>query len=90
MNYLVWSNQHRAWWRSNSCGYTRNVESAGRYSRDEAIQISRGRGWPATGIPDEIPVPEQDAMDCFAPSDWHANRYPAVTSKNHDDAGGAK
>jgi hypothetical protein len=65
--YLVWSNEHRCWWNPNSSGYTRQVARAGRYSRAEAIEISRGRGWPSTGIPDEVPVLERDAMECFAP-----------------------
>lgn len=64
--YLVWSNEHRCWWRPGSRGYTQKIESAGRFDRDEAIKISRGRGWPAKGIPDEVPVLERDALECFA------------------------
>jgi len=64
--YLIWSNQHRCWWRPNSAGYTSRLDTAGRYSRKEAISIARGRGWPDKGIPDEIAVREQDALDCFA------------------------
>lgn len=63
--YLVWSNEHHAWWNPDRKGYTTKVKLAGRYSRDEAIKISRGRGWPATGIPDEVPVREVDAIECF-------------------------
>lgn len=57
--YLVWSNQHRAWWRPNSAGYTKSVVAAGVYSRGEALSISHdGRdGWTGdTGVPDELPV----------------------------------
>lgn len=64
--YLVWSNEHRCWWRPSRQGYTQKVASAGRYTREEAIEISRGRGWPSTGIPDEVPVLERDAIECFA------------------------
>lgn len=64
--YLVWSSEHRCWWRADRAGYTRKVELAGRYDRSDAISISRGRGWPATGIPDEVPVLEKDAIECFA------------------------
>jgi hypothetical protein len=67
--YLVWSNQHSAWWRPNSCGYTKQISDAGLYSRDEAIEISRGRGWPAKGVPDEVPVSERDAIECFSKTD---------------------
>lgn len=65
--YLVWSNEHHCWWRPDSQGYTNKVAGAGRYSREEAIEISRGRGWPATGIPNEVPVREIDALECFGP-----------------------
>lgn len=58
--YLVWSNQHRAWWRANSRGYTNDVRSAGLYDREEAISISgQGRdGWlEPKKAPDELAIP---------------------------------
>lgn len=61
--YLVWSNQHRAWWRPNSAGYTDDVKRAGRYSRAEAMSISfHGRdGWDSPkGVPDELAIAERD------------------------------
>lgn len=61
--YLVWSNQHRCWWRANSHGYTNDVTRAGRYSRAEAISISfQGRdGWQnPKGAPDELAIAERD------------------------------
>lgn len=39
MNYLVWSNQHRMWWKANRCGYTPDRDTAGRYTRAEADAI---------------------------------------------------
>ena len=56
--YLVWSNEHCAWWRANSCGYTVHVEAAGVYGRDEALKIShKGRdGWTIDRRPDEVPI----------------------------------
>jgi hypothetical protein len=39
--YLVWSNEHGAWWRPGEAGYTRNLAEAGRYSRDRALAICR-------------------------------------------------
>lgn len=52
--YLVWSNEHRAWWRPKAAGYTVHMAAAGRYTRDEAIghSLSRDDGT----IPPEIPV----------------------------------
>lgn len=63
--YLIWSNEHRCWWGPDSCGYTTNIERAGRYSRVEAINIAgtaRG-GWEVGRNPDEIAIPEADAIE---------------------------
>ena len=60
--YLIWSNQHSMWWRPDSKGYTPELAEAGRYSRGEAIEISRGRDfWRAFELPREIPVLVEDA-----------------------------
>jgi hypothetical protein len=37
--YLLWSNKHSMWWRPDSRGYTENMEEAGRYARDEAVNL---------------------------------------------------
>lgn len=63
--YLIWSNEHRAWWAPNRCGYTTDVHAAGRYDRDEAISIAshaRG-GWERSRNPYEIAIPEADALE---------------------------
>lgn len=41
MFYLIWSNEHRAWWRGNERGYTGYIEEAGRYTYGEAYTIVR-------------------------------------------------
>jgi len=67
--YLVWSNEHKAWWGPEHRGYTRIIANAGRYDRDEALTIAgkRGGGWYLNkGNPDEIAIPEQDAIDQYA------------------------
>lgn len=43
--WLIWSLEHDAWWRRNSQGYTHNLEAAGRYSYEEALQITAGANW---------------------------------------------
>ncbi|MDB5597416.1 MAG: hypothetical protein JWM36_4377 [Hyphomicrobiales bacterium] len=60
--YLVWSNEHRAWWRPNCAGYTIHSAAAGRYPRGEALSICRGarNGWNPDRAPDEVPVAERD------------------------------
>jgi hypothetical protein len=67
--YLVWSNEHQAWWGRDRCGYTRIISRAGRYDRAEALSIAgtRDGGWHVRkGNPDEIAIPEQDAIDQYA------------------------
>jgi len=42
--WLIWSHEHNAWWRPNSAGYTRHIESAGSYTKAKASEICRQRG----------------------------------------------
>jgi hypothetical protein len=37
--YLVWSEEHLAWWKGGSGGYTRSLKEAGRYSYVAAMDI---------------------------------------------------
>jgi hypothetical protein len=56
--YLVWSNEHRGWWRHGSHGYTPGLRDAGRYGRDQALEICRNAIPTAMhiGMISEIPV----------------------------------
>lgn len=62
--WLVWSNEHAAWWGANHCGYYMDIDSAGRYTLAEALAIQTGArdGWDPNGgtNPPEIvtPAPE--------------------------------
>jgi hypothetical protein len=38
-HYLIWSNEHRMWWRADQRGYTDAIVEAGRYPYNEAQQI---------------------------------------------------
>lgn len=83
--YLVWSNQHRAWWRPNSAGYTRDVRAAGWYARDEAIDIA---GQSRDGWGDPSKPPDELAI---AISDLPKNILAAVLAAQSADAvGGSK
>lgn len=74
--YLVWSNEHRSWWGPNRCGYFISIDKAGRYTREEAINISFARGgWERNRNPDEIAVRESDA---YAMTDRAALSPPRV------------
>ena len=60
--YLIWSNEHRAWWRPNSRGYTAHLEKAGRYSRNDALALCRTRDQvPGEPMP-ELPIRESDLL----------------------------
>lgn len=37
--YVVWSNEHGAWWRANSAGYCTELLGAGLYTKEEAEAI---------------------------------------------------
>jgi len=66
--YYIWSNEHRAWWRGNKCGYTINLHEAGTYTRVEAITICANarQGWREGEPPPEIPVLAVDAWEALA------------------------
>lgn len=75
--YLIWSNEHGAWWRPHRCGYTKWLADAGRYTRAQAISICLySRGYAADGDTlTEVPVRQEDALSCHVPArdsadDW--------------------
>jgi hypothetical protein len=63
--YLIWSNEHRAWWRPGHAGYTNRIEAAGRYSRVEALRICNNANysWDENNNPYELPILETDALE---------------------------
>jgi hypothetical protein len=58
VRYLIWSNQHGAWWKTNGFGYTLDIGEAGRFSREQAEEDveSAGSYGPIEGLPDEVMV----------------------------------
>ena len=57
-DYLIWSNEHRMWWRADERGYTKSIAQAGIYCRDAAIEIVTGasRGQWLKEPPNELAV----------------------------------
>jgi hypothetical protein len=65
MRYLIWSNEHKGWWRPNRNGYTEDYQDAGLYSRDNAMTICKNAslGWREGEPLPEILVSEADALE---------------------------
>lgn len=60
-DYLIWSNEHRAWWAPGETGYTPVIGEAGHYPRHRAIAICRRALLGSRRrIPNEIPVRSGD------------------------------
>lgn len=61
--YVIWSNEHRAWWAPDEQGYRVRLSSAGRYSRNHALAIcARARGGRQyNDNPTEVPLLLADA-----------------------------
>ena len=38
-SYVIWSEEHGAWWSPGRVGYTRSLLQAGRYSEEAAREI---------------------------------------------------
>lgn len=66
--YLVWSNEHMGWWARGSCGYSRGLYNAGRYTRARALEICREAipTAPHIGLISEIPVKLADVQEFLA------------------------
>lgn len=57
--WVIWSEEHGAWWAPGMLGYTRSLAAAGRYEREEAIAISRRGNIPCEpGRYNEVALPD--------------------------------
>lgn len=64
--YLIWSHEHGGWWGPDRCGYQKRFSQAGRYTREQALQICT-EAMPGTtarmGALPELPVRESDVHE---------------------------
>lgn len=60
--YLIWSNEHRAWWRPYRDGYTRRLLDAGWYDHGTAIAICVQAIASSKELPNEVPVALADMV----------------------------
>ena len=63
--YLIWSNEHTAWWKRNRYGYTNDRSEAGRFTLAEASEIvQKANCWTEDDLPpQEAMVPEDPYWD---------------------------
>lgn len=38
-DYLIWSNEHNSWWKWHKRGYTTDIDQAGHYTKEAAVEI---------------------------------------------------
>lgn len=64
--YVIWSNEHRAWWGPGERGYVERLADAGCYPRSRAVEIAKHAqdGRARRDPPPEIALPYSDALEC--------------------------
>lgn len=63
--WLVWSHEHKAWWRPAHQGYCAMRCDAGRYSFEEAIDILMNANFGLNTYPHEALVPDIDCAEAL-------------------------
>ena len=67
MKFLIWSEEHHAWWKGTKQGYTRSIFDAGCFTQREACDIVKsGNAFldPTCDPPlNEIAI--EDPLDCI-------------------------
>ncbi len=59
MKFYIWSNEHQAWWKAYSWGYTKLISQAGVYDEETALEIIENANirLKEDGVPNETLVP---------------------------------
>jgi hypothetical protein len=83
--YLVWSNEHRSWWKPGGYGYSPGLRGAGHFTREHAIRICREALPTAShiGAISEVPVRMEDIAAILKDQ-----MVPRAVYGNKDDANG--
>jgi hypothetical protein len=72
--WLVWSNEHGAWWGPNESGYYTDIRSAGRYTKEKAMECADSRSHTKGKLPPEVIISERDAMEGKNPTTAQAGK----------------
>jgi hypothetical protein len=72
--WLVWSNEHGAWWGPNESGYYTDIRSAGRYTKEKAMECADSRSHTKGKLPPEVIISERDAMEGKNPNAAQAGK----------------
>ena len=58
-DWLIWSEEHGAWWRAHRVGYTRLLAEAGRYEKAQAEEIvTQANRYCESGTFNEVAMPD--------------------------------
>jgi hypothetical protein len=61
--WLIWSCEHQIWWAAGECGYTTQIEHAGRYTLQAGLRACERRSRREDGKPNEILVPSPELLE---------------------------
>lgn len=64
-DWLVWSNEHRGWWKPGGWGYTTSTAQAGRFTEEQAQVICSNANIVPRDPPNEIMVLAPDRECIF-------------------------
>jgi hypothetical protein len=81
---LIWSHEHRAWWRANRRGYTTELLGAGLYSPEDAATICESSGGRETSLDAEA---KWEQWRGAAPRDCLLSRVLSATSRTSHEHG---
>jgi hypothetical protein len=62
-HWLIWSNEHRAWWKPDGYGYTTLTQRAGFYTKTDAERIVAQANIVPRNPPNEVMVLAPDPDD---------------------------
>lgn len=63
--YIIWSEEHRGWWKPNERGYTPKREEAGHYEFERAQEICMSANINERDVPNEAIVPIEVCAFCL-------------------------